>query len=139
MSPETENPEKRSKKWLWWVLFGAFGSAFVTYAVGRLGPLTNRPNSAPIEVRIDSVNPSENLGFDRFLRVQSLVDSVTITGMSLNRGNCGKVNNINADIKFGQVRSYPVIGCNPLKEITISTNHGEWTFNLNQGDPTNRR
>lgn len=130
MTPETQNREKISNNWIWCVLLGAIGSGVVIYAVGGLGILT--VSSAPIEVTVDAVKPSENLGFDHFLRVQSLVDSVTITGMSLNGGNCGKVNNTNANIKFGQLRSYPVIACNPLKEVTISTDHGEWTFNLNQ-------
>jgi hypothetical protein len=127
-----ENREKTSNKWVRPVLLCAIGTAFVIYAVGGLRAQSNGVSSAPIEVRVDTVNPSQYLGFDQFLRVQSLVDSVTITGMSLNRGDCGKVNNINANIKFGQVRSYPVIACNPLKEVTISTDHGEWTFNLSR-------
>jgi hypothetical protein len=139
MTTKAENREKTSNKWVWWVLLGAVGSGVVIYAEGGLGALTNSVSSAPIEVRVDAVKPSEYLGFDRFLRVQSLVASVTITGMSLNRGNCGKVNNINANIKFGQVRSYPVIACNPLKEVTISTDHGEWTFNLANESPATQR
>jgi hypothetical protein len=131
MTRETENREKPNR-WIWRGLRCAIGSGFVVYTVAGLRAQTNGVSSAPIEVRVDAVNPSESLGFDHFLRVQSLVDSVTITGMSLNRGDCGKVNNINANIKFGQVRSYPVIACSPLKEITISTDHGEWTFNLSQ-------
>jgi hypothetical protein len=132
MMRETEGREKTSNNWTWRATLCAIGSGFFVYAVGSLSAQTNDVGSAPIEVRVDAVNPSEYLGFDRFLRVQSLVDSVTITGMSLNRGDCGTVNNINANIKFGQVRSYPVIACNPLKEITISTDHGEWTFNLSR-------
>jgi hypothetical protein len=132
MTPETKNRDKRSNKWIWRVSLSAIGSGFVVCAVAGLHAQTSGVSSAPIEVRVDAVNPSESLGFDHFLRVQSLIDSVTITGMSLNRGDCGKVNNINANIKFGQVRSYPVIACNPLKEVTISTDHGEWTFNLSQ-------
>jgi hypothetical protein len=132
MTPETENRDKTSNKWIWRVLLCAIGSGFVAYAVVGLRAQTNSVSSAPIEVRVDTVNPSEYLGFDHFLRVQSLVDSVTITGMSLNRGDCGKVNNINANIKFGQIRSYPVIACNPLKQVTISTDRGEWTFDLNR-------
>jgi hypothetical protein len=132
MTPETKGRDKRSNKWIWRVLLCAIGSGLVVYAVAGLRAQTGGANSAPIEVWVDAVNPSESLGFDHFLRVKSLVDSVTITGMSLNRGDCGKVNNINANIKLGQVRSYPVIACNPLKEITISTEHGEWTFNLSQ-------
>jgi hypothetical protein len=132
MTPETEVREKTSNKWVWRVLLCAVGSGFVVHAVSDLRAQTSGVGSAPIEVRVDKVNPSEYLGFDHFLRVQSLVDSVTITGMSLNRGDCGKVNNLNANIKFGQVRSYPVISCNPLKEITISTDQGEWTFHFSQ-------
>jgi hypothetical protein len=132
MAPETENREKTSNNWIRRVLLCAIGSGLVVYAVGGLRAQTNDVSMAPIKVRVDVVNPSESLGFDHFLRVQSLVDSVTITGMSLNRGDCGKVNNMNANIKFGEVRSYPVIACNPLKEITISTDRGAWTFNLSQ-------
>ena len=129
MIAETESREKTSNKWIRWARLGAIGSGLAICAVGGLDAQTNGVSSAPIEVKLDT---SSWLGFDRFLRVQSLVDSVTITGMSLNRGNCGKVNNINATILFGQVRSYPVIACNPLKEVTISTDHGEWTFDLNR-------
>jgi hypothetical protein len=133
MTPEAR--DKTSNKWIWRVLLCAIGLGLVGYSTVGLRAQSNGANgvsASPIEVRVDAVNPSESLGFDHFLRVQSLVDSVTITGMSLNHGDCGKVNNINANIKFGQVRSYPVIACNPLKEVTVSTDHGEWTFNLSQ-------
>ncbi|MCW1359776.1 hypothetical protein [Campylobacter sp. US33a] len=72
----------------------------------------------------------------KFLKITSLVDSVTITKIIPNRGKCkigGVLDNrdikINKTLKYGEVWNYiPLRGCDKLLEVRVETDQGEWDF-----------
>lgn len=97
--------------------------------------------SQSVEQQVPAVSPVKinfltNESWDHMsdLKVQSTVDSVTITGVKVNRGNC-RVNKIepnqilNLPLGFSASRTFTLY-CNPrdILEVEINTDQGVWTF-----------
>ena len=97
--------------------------------------------SQSVEQQVPAVSPVKinfltNESWDHMsdLKVQSTVDSVTITGVKVNRGNC-TVNKIepnqvlNLPLGFSASRTFTLY-CNPrdILEVEINTDQGVWTF-----------
>jgi hypothetical protein len=94
---------------------------------------TEQPVPTVSPVRINFLT---NQSWDHMsdLKVQSTVDSVTITGVKINRGNCS-VNKIEPNqllhipLAFSASRTFTLY-CNPrdILEVEITTDQGVWTF-----------
>lgn len=70
--------------------------------------------------------------FITMIKVQSLVDDVSISNVLVNRGNCPLLQKINNPIRlgFGQMMSVDTSNCgrNKIIEVVVSTNQGDWKF-----------
>ena len=93
---------------------------------------------APIEVEVfEQYNPILHTNV-KYLRITSLVDSVKITKIILNRGKCtvgGVLDKGQTDfdktLSYGETWDYiPLRGCNKLLSVDIATNQGEWSFSF---------
>ena len=86
------------------------------------------PKESPIKISLEP-NPAHN--FMSILKIQSVVDEVTIQDVHLNRGNCPLYAKMNSPRKatFGNWISVDA-NCNKNKiiEVTISTDQGDWIF-----------
>lgn len=92
--------------------------------------LSKQASKCPIELEIDR---------HRVL-VTSLVDTVTIQNIQLNRGNVKlsdglfeeEANTLPRTIKFGETtKFYAYLSNNSIREVVVQTNMGTWTFTLN--------
>ncbi|SEL24089.1 hypothetical protein [Acinetobacter sp. DSM 11652] len=86
------------------------------------------PKESPIKISLEP-NPAHN--FMSILKIQSVVDEVTVQDVHLNRGNCPLYAKMNSPRKvtFGNWISVDA-NCNKNKiiEVTISTDQGDWIF-----------
>jgi len=94
--------------------------ALVAAALGGCGAVSE----SPVSVGFDYV------GTLRFIKVSSVVNEVTITGITVNRGNCRGPSDLPKTLKFGEYVGYPFSECSNLIEITIETNKGDFDFNI---------
>ena len=83
-------------------------------------------------VKIELIPPTSNKSNYSIIQITSVVNSVTITDLIVNRGN-NKVGEswlpeIKKELKFGQSVRPTVYGSNSILEIEIQTNLGSWTF-----------
>lgn len=93
-------------------------------------------NEAPIEVEVFEKYNQLLYSNVKYLKITSLVDSVTITRIVPNRGKCtvggvldkGEAN-FNRTLSYGETWNYiPLKGCDKLLSVDIATNKGEWSF-----------
>jgi hypothetical protein len=89
------------------------------------------PETAPVKIALER-NPSHD--FMSKVRVQAVVDQVTVYNVTLNRGNCPLYENLNPEApkKIGFGNSLVVDAkCNKdnIIEVVVSTDQGDWTFN----------
>ena len=92
---------------------------------------------APIEVSAYSQYNPLLYREVNFLKITSLADSVHITGIKLNRGNCAVGGVLDSGItKFDKVLNYgqslqlPVAKCENVLEVEVETDKGTWSFNF---------
>lgn len=90
-------------------------------------------SQAPIKVELlTRISPFMNMFIPKnFIKITSLEDSVKITKITPNKGNC-KVggfidNNVNITLKYGQSRNI-ALRCEDLLEVDIQTDKGTWNF-----------
>lgn len=87
------------------------------------------PATSPVKIALEQ-NPHHS--FITMIKVQSLVDDVSISNVTVNRGNCPLLQKINNPIRlgFGQMMSVDTSNCgrNKIIEVVVSTNQGEWKF-----------
>ncbi|ENW96011.1 hypothetical protein [Acinetobacter sp. NIPH 298] len=87
------------------------------------------PTTAPVKIALEQ-NPLHS--FISMIKVQSLVDDVSISNVTVNRGNCPLIQKINTPIRlgFGQMMSVDTSNCgrNKIIEVVVSTNQGDWKF-----------
>lgn len=88
----------------------------------------NAEQECPVEV---IVYPASN-GFESWIKVSSLVDDITVTGIIPNRGNIedrwGK-RLLPKTLKFGEnVKNVFTARVDDFKEIEVQTDRGNWTF-----------
>ena len=90
---------------------------------------TTIPATSPVKIALEQ-NPHHS--FITMIKVQSLVDDVSISNVTVNRGNCPLLQKINNPIRlgFGQMMSVDTSNCgrNKIIEVVLSTNQGEWKF-----------
>lgn len=92
--------------------------------------------ASPIEVRdgIETVETGRielnnyNIENVRTVVIVSIVDSVRIKAIKINRGNCTVQNFKPRTIKYGEEVSY-IVNCNNLLHALVDTNMGNWEFN----------
>jgi len=107
--------------------------ALVAAALGGCGAVSEPPVSVEIE---------QEQGFGPYLKVTSVVKEVTVTDITVNRGNCdvtgyairfmgsGPDKGLPITLKFGEyIRQ---LSCDNLIETTIATNKGDFVFNFQQ-------
>lgn len=110
--------------------------ALVAAALGGCGAVSEPPVSVEIEHAQDLVIPTP------VLKVTSVVKEVTVTDITVNRGNCdvtgyairfmgsGPDKGLPITLKFGEyIRQ---LSCDNLIETTIATNKGDFVFNFQQ-------
>ncbi|CAA0185946.1 hypothetical protein [Acinetobacter baumannii] len=90
---------------------------------------SNVPETSPVKVLVEE-NPSHS--FMSIIKVQSLVDDVTVSNVTVNRGNCPLYQKITTPrrLGFGQTMSVDTNNCGRAKiiEIVVSTDQGDWKF-----------
>ena len=114
-----------------------FGLALLMCVVGATG--CSAEQERPIDVQF-AVN-----GIHRVIKVTATADSVTLTKVTVNRGNtkngtephpsfpsAGASVPLPKTLKFGEfvVISLYTADSNPPKEVEIKTDKGAWTFNF---------
>ena len=96
-------------------------------------------DKAPIEVSITEQYNKFLYRNIKYLNITSLVDSIKITNIIPNKGNC-KVGGvldkngvkINKTLSYGQTWDYiPLSNCDKILEVKIETDQGNWTFSFN--------
>ncbi|WP_316675802.1 hypothetical protein [uncultured Tolumonas sp.] len=69
-----------------------------------------------------------------YINITSKIDDIQIKNLKINRGNCqlhpGQVLTMPNTLKFGQTFPAVVLNCPRLLEIFISTNYGDYTYNV---------
>ena len=87
------------------------------------------PETAPIKIALEQ-NPHHS--FISMIKIQSLVDNVSISNVTVNRGNCPLLQKIGTprQLSFGQTTSVDTSNCGREKiiEVVVSTNQGDWKF-----------
>lgn len=87
------------------------------------------PATAPVKIALEQ-NPHHS--FITMIKVQSLVDDVSISNVTVNRGNCPLLQKIEKprQLSFGQTTSVDTSNCGREKiiEVVVSTNQGDWKF-----------
>lgn len=87
------------------------------------------PATSPIKIALEQ-NPHHS--FIAKIKVQSLVDDVSISNITINRGNCPLLQKISNPIRlgFGHMMSVDTKNCSRdrILEVVVSTNQGEWKF-----------
>lgn len=85
--------------------------------------------SSPIKIEMDGRDTTGAI-----MKITSLVDNVTIMGLTINRGNCSIIDNntINKvkkvfNIKYGQYVEYHYMSDCSVLEVSVDTNMGTWT------------
>lgn len=85
--------------------------------------------SSPIKIELDS---GDTMG--AIVKVTSLVDNVTVMGLTINRGNCLVVDNNTINkvkrvfkLKYGEYVNYHYLDNCKVLEASVDTNMGTWT------------
>ncbi|HFX6391197.1 hypothetical protein RKQ54_15435 [Acinetobacter baumannii] len=90
---------------------------------------SNIPETSPVKVVVEE-NPHHS--FMSIIKVQSLVDDVSVSNVTVNRGNCPLYQKITTPrrLGFGQTMSVDTNNCGRAKiiEIVVSTDQGDWKF-----------
>ncbi len=90
---------------------------------------SNVPETSPVKVVVEE-NPYHT--FMSIIKVQSLVDDVSVSNVTVNRGNCPLYQKITTPrrLGFGQTMSVDTNNCgrNKIIEIVVSTDQGDWKF-----------
>lgn len=90
---------------------------------------SNVPETSPVKVVVEE-NPHHT--FMSIIKVQSLVDDVSVSNVTVNRGNCSLYQKITTPrrLGFGQTMSVDTNNCgrNKIIEIVVSTDQGDWKF-----------
>lgn len=90
---------------------------------------SNVPETSPVKVVVEE-NPYHS--FMSIIKVQSLVDDVSVSNVTVNRGNCPLYQKITTPrrLGFGQTMSVDTNNCGRAKiiEIVVSTDQGDWKF-----------
>ena len=97
------------------------------------------PASSPEEIPLRATVHSELIGGYRtvfFLTLQSVVDEVTVTGTTLNRGNCKTHPNTSkgtmpVKLRFGEDVKIEMQNCGDLLEAQAATDQGNFEFTFN--------
>ncbi|PSM51921.1 hypothetical protein CBLAS_0548 [Campylobacter blaseri] len=85
----------------------------------------------PIEITMTNDYDSILKVYVNTLHIVSMIDEVEVKKLVLNRGNCkfqAYFDN-KSIIKYGEEQRFMVV-CRNLKEVEVSTNKGDWTFNF---------
>lgn len=87
------------------------------------------PATSPIKIALEQ-NPHHS--FITMIKIQSLVDEVSILNVTVNRGNCPLLTKINKPkhLGFGQITAVDTSNCGREKiiEVVVSTDQGDWKF-----------
>ncbi|WP_332605179.1 hypothetical protein [Acinetobacter sp. ESBL14] len=91
--------------------------------------VSTTPATSPIKITVEQ-NP--HYSFIAMIKIQSLVDDVSISNITVNRGNCPLLQKISNPrrLGFGQTTSVDTNNCGKDKiiEVVVSTDQGDWKF-----------
>jgi hypothetical protein len=106
-------------KWQVWVWV-----AMVTLGAGVSGPVADELIADAEPMHVEKEGSS--------LYVTSLIDELTLSNVTVSRGQCRLYIGNAAPIKRGEARQINVVNlCNPI-EATFETDHGTWTYNWSE-------
>lgn len=89
------------------------------------------PTTSPVKITVET-NPYHS--YISMIKIQSVVDDVSITNVTVNRGNCPLLQQISTPrrLGFGQTTAVDTSNCGREKiiEVIVSTDQGDWKFGL---------
>lgn len=98
--------------------------------IGALVLVLSGCGDSPIDVSLDMAPGLDGFSPLRYLVVTSKVDSVKLSKVEVNRGNCKTFNWRGPNpLQFGQEkRGMLVCDLDQVKEVVVETDQGEYTF-----------
>ncbi|MBD1225675.1 hypothetical protein IDM32_17895 [Acinetobacter seifertii] len=104
------------------------------YANPALEPITeNRPVQEEFDIKVYRAESQGSMtGYIDKIDIISLNDApTTITGIQVNRGNCGVTRMYYSNMRYGSVAlAYPRCKAEYIREVSISTANGTYAFQI---------